>query len=74
MTPMVSREVEITIDKLLAMIDTKRVATRYAQNTVYGAIAQTEEIPEIDILKELEFEDDECEDSEIDLDKLFANL
>ena len=29
---MVSREVEITIDKLLAMIDTKRVATRYAQN------------------------------------------
>ena len=56
------------------MIDTKRVATRYAQNTVYGAIAQTEEIPEIDILKELEFEGDECEDSEIDLDKIFNNL
>lgn len=56
------------------MTNKKRVATRYAQNTVYGAIAQTEEIPEIDILKELEFEGDECEDSEIDLDKIFNNL
>lgn len=34
MTPKISREVEITIDKLLAMIDTKRVATRYAQQTM----------------------------------------
>ena len=34
MTPMVSREVEITIDKLLSMIDTKRVATRYAQQAM----------------------------------------
>lgn len=34
MPPKISREVEITIDKLLAMIDTKRVATRYAQQTM----------------------------------------
>lgn len=33
-----------------------------------------ERLSEIDILKELEFEDEELEDSEIDLDKLFNNL
>ena len=45
MTPKISREVEITIDKLLAMIDTKRVATRYAQ--------QTMDEEHLEILKEL---------------------
>jgi hypothetical protein len=34
LTPKISREVEITIDKLLAMIDTKRVATRYAHKAM----------------------------------------
>ena len=33
-----------------------------------------EELLEIDILKELEFESEELEDSEIDLDKIFNNL
>jgi hypothetical protein len=45
LTPKISREVEITIDKLLAMIDTKRVATRYAQ--------QTMDEEHLEILKEL---------------------
>ena len=57
MTPMVSREVEITIDKLLAMIDTKRVATRYAQ--------QTMDEEHLEILKELlNMEDAQLTDDE----------
>ena len=57
MTPMVSREVEITIDKFLAMIDTKRVATRYAQQ------AMDEE--HLEILKELlNMEDAQLTDDE----------
>ena len=41
----------------------------------YSNVGKHMELPsEIDILKELEFEDEELEDSEIDLDKLFANL
>ena len=54
---MVSREVEITIDKLLAMIDTKRVATRYAQ--------QTMDEEHLEILKELlNMEDAQLTDDE----------
>ena len=57
MTPMVSREVEITIDKLLAMIDTKRVATRYAQ--------QAMDKEHFEILKELlNMEDAQLTDDE----------
>ena len=57
MTPMVSREVEITIDKLLSMIDTKRVATRYAQ--------QTMDEEHLEILKELlNMEDAQLTDDE----------
>lgn len=56
---MVSREVEITIDKLLAMIDTKRVATRYAQ--------QTMDEEHLEILKELlNMEDAQLTDDERD--------
>ena len=59
MTPMVSREVEITIDKLLAMIDTKRVATRYAQ--------QAMDKEHLEILKELlNMEDAQLTDDERD--------
>ena len=54
---MVSREVEITIDKLLAMIDTKRVATRYAQ--------QAMDKEHFEILKELlNMEDAQLTDDE----------
>ena len=54
---MVSREVEITIDKLLAMIDTKRVATRYAQ--------QAMDKEHLEILKELlNMEDAQLTDDE----------
>ena len=57
MTPKISREVEITIDKLLAMIDTKRVATRYAQ--------QTMDEEHLEILKELlNMEDAQLTDDE----------
>ena len=57
MTPMVSREVEITIDKLLSMIDTKRVATRYAQ--------QAMDKEHLEILKELlNMEDAQLTDDE----------
>ena len=56
---MVSREVEITIDKLLAMIDTKRVATRYAQ--------QAMDKEHFEILKELlNMEDAQLTDDERD--------
>lgn len=59
MTPKISREVEITIDKLLAMIDTKRVATRYAQ--------QTMDEEHLEILKELlNMEDAQLTDDERD--------
>lgn len=59
MTPKTSREVEITIDKLLAMIDTKRVATRYAQ--------QTMDEEHLEILKELlNMEDAQLTDDERD--------
>jgi hypothetical protein len=54
---MVSREVEITIDKLLSMIDTKRVATRYAQ--------QAMDKEHLEILKELlNMEDAQLTDDE----------
>ena len=57
MTPKISREVEITIDKLFAMIDTKRVATRYAQ--------QTMDEEHLEILKELlNMEDAQLTDDE----------
>ena len=59
MTPKISREVEITIDKLFAMIDTKRVATRYAQ--------QTMDEEHLEILKELlNMEDAQLTDDERD--------
>ena len=59
MTPKISREVEIAIDKLLAMIDTKRVATRYAQ--------QTMDEEHLEILKELlNMEDAQLTDDERD--------
>ena len=59
MTPKISREVEITIDKLLAMIDTKRVAIRYAQ--------QTMDEEHLEILKELlNMEDAQLTDDERD--------
>jgi hypothetical protein len=59
LTPKISREVEITIDKLLAMIDTKRVATRYAQ--------QTMDEEHLEILKELlNMEDAQLTDDERD--------
>ena len=71
MTPKISREVEITIDKLLSMIDTKRVATRYAQ--------QAMDKEHLEILKELlnmedaQLTDDE-RDNSTDLTEFIFNL
>ena len=58
---MVSREVEITIDKLLAMIDTKRVATRYAQQTMNEE--HLEILRELLNMEEAQLTDDESANS-----------
>ena len=50
------------------MLDNKMVETRYSQNPVCSTTVQIEEIREIDILKELEFEDEwNAEDIEFEL-------
>ena len=54
--------------KITHMLDNKMVETRYSQNPVCSTTVQIEEIREIDILKELEFEDEwNAEDNEVEL-------
>jgi hypothetical protein len=68
---MVSREVEITIDKLLAMIDTKRVATRYAQQAMDEE--HLEILRELLNMEEAQLTDDESANS-TDLTNFNFNL
>ena len=71
MTPKISREVEITIDKLLAMIDTKRVATRYAQQAMDEE--HLEIIKELLNMEDAQLTDDE-RDNSTDLTEFIFNL
>ena len=71
MTPMVSREVEITIDKLLSMIDTKRVATRYAPQAMDKEHLQT--LKELLNMEDAQLTDDERANS-TDLTNFNFNL
>lgn len=62
------------LDKAVQIFDDLYISFT-SLNCDYSNIGKhMEQLLEVDILKELEFEGDECEDSEIDLDKIFNNL
>ena len=73
LTPMVfTGMVETTTNKIIIMTNSNKVATSNAKETKNPKETSNVEVFEIDIMEELKFEHEECEESE--LSKLLLNL